>query len=224
VGRPRTAKHPKIAVMEIEDNSQEAPDTEPVFPLETKGFATASKTEAVRVALSEGLDSIDDIHQFVKAKFGHDMPKSLISSYKSRLGGSIKKPATVVEPTPKPEPTGKTMNKSEAARAALDAGYEKPAEAVAFIKNTFGIDMDAQYFSAIKTRTNGKGEASKKAEPAKRGRKPKAPAALVNGYVAPPEKPRSTSEPDLLLALEGVKELVGQFGAEKLKRIVDLLG
>ena len=47
---------------------------------------------------------------------------------------------------------------------------------------------------------------------------------MVEGYVAPPEKPKADGEPDVLLALETVKELVGQFGADKLKRMVDLIG
>src|SRR4051794_29001834 len=94
----RTAKYPKL--------------------VETEGFATASKTEAVRIALSEGLESIDDIRDFVRAKFGHDMPKSLVSSYKSRLTArGASKPARVA----KPEPVAKTMNKSVATRAAIDA-------------------------------------------------------------------------------------------------------
>ena len=38
------------------------------------------------------------------------------------------------------------------------------------------------------------------------------------------EKPRSAGEPDVLLALEGIKELVGQFGADKVKRMADLIG
>jgi hypothetical protein len=117
------------------------------------------------------------------------------------------------------------VSQSNAARAALDAGYEKPAEAVKYIKDTFGIEMNPQYFSAIKTRTKG-APAAKKAAPAKpesAKRGPKAKAPLVEGYVAPPEKPKAAAEPDVLLALEGVKELVDTYGADKIRRIVDLL-
>jgi hypothetical protein len=119
--------------------------------LETAGFATATKAEAVRIALSEGLESPGDIHDFIKAKFGHDIPKPTISSYKAQ----------------------------EKARQAKRGN-------------------------------------------AQTGRKPRTP--LVEGYVAPPEKPKAAGEPDVLLALEGIKELVGQFGADKVKRMVDLLG
>ena len=66
--------------------------------------------------------------------------------------------------------------------------------------------------------------ASKAPERAKRGRKPKAAApAAIEGYVAPPEKPKAAGEPDVLLALEGVKGLVDTYGADKIRRIVDLL-
>lgn len=34
---------------------------------------------------------------------------------------------------------------------------------------------------------------------------------------------RGRREPDVLLALEGVKELVSQFGADRVKKMVDLL-
>jgi hypothetical protein len=131
---------------------------------------------------------------------------------------SDKEPVEVLE-----TPRKGAITQSGAARAALEKGYEKPAEAVAYIKNTFGIDMNPQYFSAIKTRTKDLHEAAPpKPAPARRGQKAK--AARVEGYLAPPEKPKVAGEPDVLLALEGVKELVSQFGADKLKRMIDLLG
>jgi hypothetical protein len=118
------------------------------------------------------------------------------------------------------------VSQSDAARAALNAGYDKPAEAVVYIKDKFGIDMDPQYFSAVKSRVKNKEEtprnAAAPATKAKPGRKP-GPAA-IEGYVSPPEKPKTAGEPDVLLALEGVKKLVNQFGADKVRRMVDLLG
>jgi hypothetical protein len=218
VGRPRLAKHPKIAVMEPEDISQDAPETEPVFPIESGGFASTNKSEAVGTALSEGLETLDDIHDFVKAKFGHDMPKSLISSYRSRLGGGKKKAVAASVSKASPEPEG--PNKSEAARQAIKAGYDKPGPAVAWINETFGIEMLPTHFSAIKAAEKKKAGA-RKTRPAKRGRKAK--ATLVEGYVAPPEKPKAVGEPDVLLALEAIKPLVTNLGADRVKRLADLL-
>jgi hypothetical protein len=221
VGRPRLAGHPKIAVMEPEDISQEAPDTEPVFPVETGGFASASKTEAVRIALSEGLESFEEIHAFVKAKFGHDMSKPLISSYKSRLGDAKKTvAATTPKTAPKTEPTGKTMNKSEAARAAIDAGYDKPGPAVEYIKEQFGVEIGAQHFSAIKsTYLKKQGDAKPKGKP---GRKPRVDAPVAERPLATPTK--KVAEGDLLDALTAMKPLIAQFGADRVRKMIDLLG
>ena len=124
-----------------------------------------------------------------------------------------------------PEAAEKGLNKSQAARAAIDAGYEKPGEAVSYIKSEFGIDMNPQHFSAIKSNYRKKQEGEKpKAKP---GRKPKsaAPSQAVEGYLAPPPKQAPVGgETDLLAAMEAMKPLVASMGAEKVKRLVDLLG
>lgn len=124
-----------------------------------------------------------------------------------------------------PEASGSGMNKSQAARAAIDAGYEKPGEAVAHIKAAYGIDMNPQHFSAIKSNYR-KAQGGAKAPKGKPGRKPKAAESQgVEGYLAPPPKQQGTGgEPDLLEAMEAMKPLVASLGAEKVKRIVDLLG
>jgi hypothetical protein len=145
MGRPKKSalKH-----IEPEDISQELPEEEP--------GAIISKAEAIRAALSAGKQSPGEIHDFVLSKFGHDIPKQMVSSYKAQ----------------------------EKARQAK------------------------------------KSDVSPKAKP---GRKPKAAAPVRNGYVAPPEKPKAAGSPDVLLALEGVKELMATYGADKVRRIVDLL-
>ncbi|QDV36351.1 hypothetical protein [Tautonia plasticadhaerens] len=120
---------------------------------------------------------------------------------------------------------GDAPNKSQAARAALDAGYEKPGEAVDYIKRSFGIDMNPQHFSAVKSqmkKKEGEGRAAKQAAPARRGRKPK--IEPENGDPAPPPRNEATGEGDLLDTLEALKPLIAQYGADKLKRMVDLLG
>jgi hypothetical protein len=122
---------------------------------------------------------------------------------------------------PDEEPATDAPNKSQAARAAMDEGYEKPAEAVAWIKKTYGIDMGAQHFSAIKSQTKKKTEsATPKAKPSRK------PIAVENGYLAPPSKQHiePTGEGDLLDTLEKLKPLIAQQGAERIKRLVDLLG
>lgn len=111
------------------------------------------------------------------------------------------------------------VSKSAAAREAIAQGIESPDDAVAFIKQRFGIEMSKPHFSAVKSQLK-KREAGGGAAPKGRpGRKPK---AAVEGYLAPP-KVVPTGEGDLLEALEAMKPLVASLGAEKVKRIVDLL-
>jgi hypothetical protein len=134
-------------------------------------------------------------------------------------------PAVVIEPEPVSLPTG-AVSQSDAARAALDAGYEKPAQAVEYIKATFGIDMDPQYFSAIKSRTKAAGGEAKtpSAPKGKPGRKPKAAAPATTSAAPSPKHAASNGELDLLGSLETLKPLIAAMGAEKVHRLVDLLG
>ncbi len=132
------------------------------------------------------------------------------------------------EPARTLEPSG-SVNQAELVRKAVAAGHEKPATGVPYIKTQFGVDIDPKYYSVAKSQLKKREANSSFApEPAKRGPKPKtvaptAPKPLVEGYIAPPEKPKAVGEPDLLMALEGVKELVGQYGAERVKKMVNLL-
>jgi hypothetical protein len=162
MARTRTAKHPKP--VEPEEESQEIPDEEPATtPVPQGGFEThgrtgsdptpVSKADAVRAALKEGLDAPGDIAEFIKAKYGIELPKQMISSYKAQ-----QKARDAKKEAPKPKP----------------------------------------------------------------GRKPRTPA--VENYVAPPPKKAGDGEVDLLAAMEAMKPLVASLGADKVKRIVDLLG
>jgi hypothetical protein len=119
-----------------------------------------------------------------------------------------------------PDAGGEAVSKSAAAREAIAQGIESPEDAVAFIKQRFGIEMSKPHFSAVKSQLKKREASGGSAAPkARRGRKPK---AAVEGYLAPP-KVVPTGEGDLLEALEAMKPLVASLGAEKVKRIVDLL-
>ncbi len=80
--------------------------------------------------------------------------------------------------------------------------------------------MTPQHFSAVKATEKKKAGAPK----AKRGRKPKAASQAVEDYLAPPPTIVPTGEGDLLDALAAMKPLIAQYGAEKVKKMVDLLG
>jgi hypothetical protein len=123
-------------------------------------------------------------------------------------------PASVIEKT--------TMTKAEACRAALAAGIEDAEKAQAFTLSKFGVEIKATDFALYKSKAKQAGASA--APKGKPGRKPKAAAPVVEGYLAPPVKPKAAGEPDILLALEGIKDLVSQYGADRVKRMVDIIG
>lgn len=43
-----------------------------------------TKAEAIRQAMAEGIDDIGEIADFIRAKYGHDMSKPMVSSYKAQ--------------------------------------------------------------------------------------------------------------------------------------------
>jgi hypothetical protein len=124
------------------------------------------------------------------------------------------------------------MTKSGAVKAAMDAGVESLEEIADFAKKTFGLDIAKPHISAEKSRLKGKnavtvtaraerGGLPGEAAGANRGRKPE---AAVEGYLAPPPKPRSENGgSDLLAEMEVIKPLVESMGKERAHRIIDLL-
>jgi len=104
-----------------------------------------------------------------------------------------------------------TISKTDAVRAALSEGMDMPSEGVPFIKSRFGIDLIPQHFSAIKSQLK-----KREGEPAgKRGRKSR---TVISTPVA------TNGNADLLGTLEAIKHLVEEHGADKVKRMVDLVG
>lgn len=124
------------------------------------------------------------------------------------------------EAADEPDSAGKPMSKADACRALIAEGITENEDAVAAARSRFGIDIKPTDFSLYKSKEKKKrGEAAPKARP---GRKPR---AAVEGYLAPPPKPRaSEGEGNLLAAMEAMKPLVDSLGKEQVKRIVDLLG
>jgi hypothetical protein len=99
-----------------------------------------------------------------------------------------------------------SMTKTDAAKAAIAAGKDMPTEGVQWIKETHGIDIDPQHFSAIKS------QARKKAggPPARRGRKPRTtPSGSGAGSGRAPVSPADLAR--------DVKRLVEQYGAAAVK-------
>ena len=112
-----------------------------------------------------------------------------------------KKPADPAKPTQK-----------EAVKQALAAGKELPADGVAYIKGTFGMELSKGAFSTLKTQLKKVSGA-----PAKpRG----LPAPSTNGSASHGIAKATAKAADLVRAL---RPLIATFGAEAVKDMADAL-
>ena len=104
-----------------------------------------------------------------------------------------------------------TMSKAGAARAALANGIMVPKQASAYIKRKYDIDISPQQFSAEKSRLKLRSGGEIPFTNSDSSRSHGEGFSGLNGQT------------DLLHALELIKPLIDQLGAEKVKRMVDLL-
>src|SRR5688572_10070274 len=102
------------------------------------------------------------------------------------------------------------MKKSDAMRAAIAEGHDKPQAASAFIKEKFGLDVTPQVFSTFKSIENKKN--GNKGRRSSRGAKPEG-NVTGNGLVADPA--------DLA---RNVKKLVEQHGAKAVADMAKVFG
>ncbi len=117
------------------------------------------------------------------------------------------------EAVPEPEPT---MSKAAAAKAALEAGIDSPKDAVEFALKKFGVEIKGADFSAVKSRYKSKDALST----GKRGSPATAPKATATPKVAP--NPQNASG-DILEGLQTLKSLIGQYGVDQVRKMVDVL-
>lgn len=102
--------------------------------------------------------------------------------------------------------------KTEAVQMAIAAGFDSPQIGAGYIQSQFGMDVSPQHFSSTKSQLKSRilaGKAAPKLDDTRRKAEP---------------KNSSNGEADLLTVLETMKPLVEQLGAEKVKKLVDLLG
>jgi hypothetical protein len=93
-------------------------------------------------------------------------------------------------------------------RAALAEGLDQPTDGVAYIKAEFCIDLPRPMWSSYRAQLKaGEQEAS--------GAAPKPSVSPKHG---------GGGETDLIDAMETLKPYVAEHGAERLKRIIDLIG
>ncbi len=112
-----------------------------------------------------------------------------------------------------------TMTKADVCRALLAEGITENEDAVAAAKSRFGIEIKPTDFSLYKSKEKAKQGAPK----GKPGRRPRQ-VAETGQVVSQPKQAPAGGDVGLIEALEAMKPLVAQLGAEKVKRLVDLLG
>lgn len=110
-----------------------------------------------------------------------------------------------------------TIGKSEAVRRAIAAGKAMPNEGVAYIKETFGLDLSPAHFSNIKSTTGGK----KKRPGRPKGSKSKSKAEEL--VVAVPRAAARSNGAIEIQAIQQVKELVNKLGVPAVKTLVDMV-
>ena len=140
------------------------------------------------------------------------------------------------EPETEPASSGMAISKADAVREALAQGKEGPEEGTDYIRSQYGIEMTRQSFSSYKAQEKARQAKKQSGAPpkGKRGRKPshltpdprqsRKDAPPIEHYFAPSLAVESAGEAGFIEALEAMKPLVERLGAEKVKRLVDLLG
>jgi hypothetical protein len=103
------------------------------------------------------------------------------------------------------------IKKTDAVRQTLAEGVDNPTQAVDHIKKKFGIDITTQQFSTYKSNLKAKGTGGSGRKSASR----RSGTEIGNGRAA-------RGALDVIDAASAVKELCGQIGADKVKRLAGL--
>lgn len=104
------------------------------------------------------------------------------------------------------------VSKAQAVRDALAEGIEGLGDIDAFVRSRYGLEISRPMISAYKSQALGKRQGVAKASRATSDARPSRKASGGGG------------EADLLATLQALKPLVVAFGAERVKRLADLLG
>ena len=107
-----------------------------------------------------------------------------------------------------------SISKAAAVRQALAEGFESLDDIAAFIKTEHGIEIPRPQLSAYKAQARAREQKTHTGSKPSKAQTP-IPKAVKHGGGA---------ETDLIEAMETLKPYVNEHGAERLKRIIDLLG
>ncbi len=124
--------------------------------------------------------------------------------------------AKPVAATQEQAPVSEQVSKAEAVRRTIKDGVVKPIEAVAYIKEKFGIDMSAAMFSSYKSSEAKKAGGGTAGPVGRPGRPAGRPALHARPVAANGSGPAE--------AAEAVKLLVDQYGPDEVKKLADLFG
>ncbi|WZO97976.1 hypothetical protein EP7_005028 [Isosphaeraceae bacterium EP7] len=122
------------------------------------------------------------------------------------------------------EVDGAPLSQTDAVKAALDGGYEMPGEATDYIRDQYGMEVTKAYFSAIKSKLKSQGGTVKKRGYTRSAATVAKHAGASSTSQASARLKSAGGDEGLLKALEVMKPLVEKLGAEKVRRLVDLLG
>ena len=111
-------------------------------------------------------------------------------------------------------------SKTELIREAVQAGYEKPAHGVAYIREKHGVEIDAKYYSIIKGKLgkSGEKEASAPAAPA-----PQKAAVAAPHRAATPSPSTGSVPASLFDDLKQLRELKDRYGQD-FEKMVEAIG
>lgn len=112
-------------------------------------------------------------------------------------------------------------SKTELIRKALEAGYEKPALGVGYIKKEFGVDIDAKYYSIVKGKL---GKVAPETE-ASKADAPEPKAAPARPLARSAQAPASTGmiPASLYDDLKQLRQMKDRYGDE-FEKLVEAIG
>jgi hypothetical protein len=121
---------------------------------------------------------------------------------------------TKAEPQLKTAAAEGSISKAAAVRQALAEGFESLDDIAAFIKTEHGIEIPRPQLSSYKAQARAREQKTHTDSKPSKAPTPIPKAAKHGGG----------AETDLIEAMETLKPYVNEHGAERLKRIIDLLG
>ena len=223
MGRPK--KSAPVLHDPEEDFSQDVPDEEPARVIdedeadepEPATNGSISKAQAVRNALAEGLEKPGEIADFARKHYGLEITNQQVSAYKAQTKARARKEDGPEEPTTSTDEDDQTGgSKTDLIRAALEAGYEKPALGVDHIKKKYGVDIDAKYYSIIKGKL-GKSDEKPTEAPVAATPAPRAANATT------PARTNGILPPSLFDDLKQLRQMKDRYGDE-FEKLVDAIG